>query len=402
MTTRRSLLRTAVSGAALTSTGLLGRLAQAALPGGAIESAVLEGLPGKRPLIKRSYRPPNYETPVSYFEDVLTSNDRFFVRWHLMNIPAVDAAAWRLRIGGDAAGHAYELTLDQLKGEFEAAELVAVCQCAGNRRGLSDPHVPGVEWGYGAMGNARWRGVRLKDILARAGVRPDAVEIAFGGADSPPLAATPGFVKSIPGWKALDENTLVAYEMNGAPLPHWNGFPARIVVPGWAATYWMKQVASISALTQPLDSYWMKTAYRIPKGKYPLVDRFLSQESETTTPITENLVNSLMTNISDGQRFSIDAPFIVKGMAWDGGYGIRHVEISTDEGHTWEGAELGPSLGRYSFLPWQFTVVPRTKGRLTIMARATNAQGATQTSELIFNASGYHNNVVQKVGVEVV
>ena len=401
MTTRRFMLQTAVGGIALAGGGLLGRFARAGLPSGAIESGVLEALPGKQPLIKRSFRPPNYETPVAYFSDAITPNDRFFVRWHLANIPVIDPAAWRLSVGGEGATQEFALTLEQLKHDFEPVELVAVCQCSGNRRGLSDPHVPGVEWGYGAMGNARWKGARLKDILARAGLRKEVIEVAFNGGDTPPLEATPGFVKSIPAWKAVDDNTLLAYEMNGAPLPHWNGFPARIVVPGWTATYWMKQVVSIRALTQPLKSFWVNTAYRIPKGKFPLVDRFVSQESETTTPITEMVVNSLITNVNDGQRYGAGRPLLVKGIAWDGGYGIRRVDISLDEGRSWQGAQLGADLGRYSFRPWQHAFTPRTKGPMSVMARASNAQGSTQVSELIFNGPGYHNNVMQRIGIEI-
>jgi DMSO/TMAO reductase YedYZ molybdopterin-dependent catalytic subunit len=401
MTTRRSVLQTAVGGLALAGGGFFGELARAGLPSGTIESGTLETLPGKQPLLKRSYRPPNYETPLAYFDDVITPNDRFFVRWHLMQIPEIDAADWRLTVGGDAAGREFVLTLEELKRDFEPVEVVAVCQCSGNRRGLSDPHVPGVEWGYGAMGNARWKGARLKDILARAGLKKEAVEIAFDGADRPPLDVTPDFLKSIPVWKALDDNTLVAYEMNGAPLPHLNGFPARVIVPGWTATYWMKKVISIRALTQPLQNFWMNTAYRIPKGKFPLIDRFISQESETTTPITEMVVNSLITNVSDGQRFGGGKPVVVKGLAWDGGYGIRRVDVSVDEGRTWEGAELGADLGRFSFRPWQFAFKPRAKGHISVMARASNTQGASQTYELIFNGPGYHNNVIQKVGLEI-
>jgi DMSO/TMAO reductase YedYZ molybdopterin-dependent catalytic subunit len=400
MTTRRVMLQ-ALGGLVLAGDGLISRIARAELPQGAIDAGVLDALPGKQPLIKRTYRPPNYEAPVAYFKDVITPNDRFFVRWHLANIPTIEVSAWRLSVGGDGVAQPFELTLDQLQRDFEPVELIAVCQCSGNRRGLSDPHVPGVEWGYGAMGNARWKGARLKDILARAGLKKETVEIAFNGADRATLDATPNFIKSIPTWRGLDENTLVAYEMNGAPLPHWNGFPARIVVPGWTATYWVKQVVSIRALTQPLASFWMNTAYRIPKGKFPLVDRFVSQESDTSTPITEMVVNSLITSLTEGQRFAAGAPVAVRGIAWDGGYGIRRVDVSTDEGRTWERAELGADSGRFSFRPWQFTYMPHAKGRVNVMARASNAQGATQTEELIFNAAGYHNNVIQKVGIEI-
>jgi DMSO/TMAO reductase YedYZ molybdopterin-dependent catalytic subunit len=402
MQTRRSFVAMAAGGIALAEGGFIGRWARAELPQGTLVSEVRDTLPGKQPLIKRSYRPPNYESPAEFFDEVLTPNDRFFVRWHLANIPRIDVHTWRLSVGGDAAERGFELSMDELKRDFEPTELVAVCQCAGNRRGLSAPHVAGVEWGSGAMGNARWKGARLKDILARAGLKKDAVEIAFNGSDRAPLDATPAFVKSLPAWKALDENTLVAYEMNGAALPHWNGFPARIVVPGWSATYWMKQVASIRALSQPLASFWMNTAYRIPIGKFPIIDRFTSQESATTTPITEILINSLITNLSAGRRFSAGQPLEFKGIAWDAGYGIRGVEISVDDGTTWQSATLGESLGKYSFRTWQFTCPPRAAGHLSVMARASNTQGTVQPAELIFNGPGYHNNAVQKIALDIV
>jgi DMSO/TMAO reductase YedYZ molybdopterin-dependent catalytic subunit len=401
MTSRRTVLGATASGIALAAAGLLGRSARADLPRGALDAAALDTLPGKKPLLRRTFRPPNYETPLDGFNDVITPNERFFVRWHLANIPQIDVSAWRLDVGGDAGAQAFQLTLEQLKHDFEPAELVAVCQCSGNRRGFSDPHVPGVQWGPGAMGNARWKGARLKDILARAGVSKDTVEVAFNGTDRAPMDATPPFVKSIPAWKALDENTLVAYEMNGAPLPHWNGFPARVVVPGWTATYWMKQVSVIRALSAPLKSFWMNTAYRIPKGKFPVVDRFISQESETSTPITEIMVNSLITQPVEGARLPAGKAVNVTGIAWDGGAGVRRVEISLDGGSTWSTAELGDDLGRFSFRPWRFSFTPMTTVKQLIMARASNAQGTTQPSELIFNAPGYHNNVVQKVTVEI-
>ncbi len=402
MATRRAFLRTIGGGIALANAGLIARRAQAQLPQGSVESAVLNTLPGKQPLIKRSFRPPNYESPIESFDDAITPNDRFFVRWHLSDIPRIGVDSWRLQVGGNSVERGFELTMEQLQRDFTPVEVVAVCQCAGNRRGLSDPHVPGVQWGYGAMGNARWKGVRLRDILVRAGLHKEAIEIAFNGSDRAPLAMTPAFVKSIPVWKAMDENTLIAYEMNGAPLPHWNGFPARIVVPGWTATYWMKQVVSIRALSDPLASFWMNTAYRIPKGKFAIIDRFTSQESEKTTPITEILVSSLITNVAAGQRFAADRPMLIKGIAWDGGYGIRVVEVSVDEGVSWQTAELGVNLGNYSVRTWQFAYSPRVAGRISIMARASNAQGTSQPRELIFNPAGYHNNVVQKIAIDIV
>jgi len=382
------------------------RLAQAAelgpdaLPRGALESALLEALPGKLRLIKKTWRPPNYETPVPYLDQPFTPNEAFFVRYHLANIPQLKAADWRLTIAGDSVERPLQLSLDELRRDYERVEVAALCMCSGNRRGLSDPHVPGVEWGHGAMGNAVWAGARLRDLLARAGLRRDALEIAFGGADSAVLPSTPDFIKTIPVWKALDENTLVAYEMNGQALPHWNGYPARLVVPGWTATYWMKHLTTIDGLSQPYKGFWMNPAYRIPKGKFPIVDRFISQETETSTPITEMVVNSLITAPAQpGVVMHGGAPIEVRGVAWDGGYGIAFVEVSHDDGATWRRAELARDLGRFSWRQWRYRFQPDRPGKHTIMARATNRAGTTQTLDLIFNPAGYHNNVVQRVDI---
>ncbi len=377
------------------------RLGPASLPQGALDAAVLDVLPGKVPLIKKTYRPPNFETPVSYFNEAFTPNDAFFVRYHLAGIAQVDASTWKIAVGGDAAEKSFELTLDMLKHEFEPVELAAVCQCSGNRRGLSIPHVPGVEWGYGAMGNAKWKGARLKDVLARASLKKDALEIVFDGADGPALDKTPDFVKSIPVWKALDENALIAYEMNGEALPHWNGFPARIVIPGWTATYWMKHVTSIQAVSKPFNGFWMEKAYRIPKGKFALVDRFISQETDANTPITEMVVNSLITNLHDGSVLPAGKAAVVRGISWDGGYGIRAVDVSTDGGMSWRPAELGADLGKFAWRQWTFALASPQPGNYTVMAKATNAIGGSQTFDLVFNPAGYHNNVVQRLKVQV-
>jgi DMSO/TMAO reductase YedYZ molybdopterin-dependent catalytic subunit len=369
----------------------------AALPEGTRASAVLDSLPGKKPLIKLSYRPPNYETPIEYFRDAITPNDAFFVRYHLAFIPEVDAKTWKLSVGGDGANGQVQLTMEDLKA-LPPAEVVAVNQCSGNRRGLFQPHVPGVQWAYGAMGCARWKGARLKDVLDRVGVKKEAVEIAFEGADGPVVDKTPDFVKSLPVWKAIEESTLVAYEMNGQPLPHFNGFPARLVVPGWTGTYWMKHLVSVKALLRPETNFWMSGAYRIPLGRFPLVARFTSQDTAANTPITEMVVNSLITSHSDGAE--VKAGSAVGGIAWDAGYGIRAVEVSRDGGATWAAATLGPDLGRYAFRTWSFPL--HEKGKQTVMARATNAVGATQTAALIANPAGYHHNVMHSVSLTVI
>lgn len=372
------------------------------LPAGALEQSMLASLPGKQPLIKRTFRAPNYETPAGQLNEMLTSNERFFVRWHLAVIPEIDPKAWRLRIGGPSAGNPMELTYDDLR-KFAAVELVAVNMCAGNRRGLSQPHVAGVEWGNGAMGNARWRGARLRDVLNRAGVKKDAVEVAFQGQDHGTIMQTPQFSKSLPMWKALDDNTILAYEMNGSALPLHNGMPVRLIVPGWVGTYWMKQISEINVLPKPYDGYWMKSAYRIPIGKFPHLVRFTSQDADgvNTTPITEMVVNSLITNLEDGQRFAAGQAIDVRGIAWDAGYGIRNVDVSVDGGQNWHPAKLAKDFGKYSWRQWQYSFSPKQRGQYAILARATNQKGETQSSELIWNPAGYHNNVPQKINVQV-
>jgi DMSO/TMAO reductase YedYZ molybdopterin-dependent catalytic subunit len=377
-------------------------LGPSTLPAGTLEESTLSALPGKQPLIKRTFRAPNYETPVEYLNEMFTQNIRFFVRWHLAVIPEISTQEWRLRVGGAASQTPVELTYDELR-RFPAVEVVAVNMCAGNRRGLSQPHVAGVEWGNGAMGNARWHGVRLKDILNRAGIKKGAVEVAFQGQDHGVIPQTPQFAKSLPMWKALDENTILAYEMNGQPMPLHNGFPVRLIVPGWAGTYWMKQISEINVLPQPFDGYWMKSAYRIPIDKFPQLVRFTSQEAPgvNTTPITEIVVNSLITSLEDGQRFRLGQPIAVQGVAWDGGHGIRKVEISTDGGQSWRLATLGKDYGKYSWRQWRYQFRPAQRGQYGILAKATNLKGETQSPQLIWNPAGYHNNVPQQVNVQV-
>jgi sulfite dehydrogenase len=403
MITRRHLLGSAGAGAALGISGLLSSFLEAEAAIGELTPGVPEGvgsyatmskLPGKKPLIQLSDRPPNYEAPIEYLRTPITPNDQFYVRYHLSDIPEIKGESYKIAVGGDGANGQAEITLDDLK-KMPAAEVVAVNQCSGNRRGLSQPHVQGVEWGYGAMGCARWKGAKLKDVLEKVGLKKESIEIAFNGADGPAVAATPDFIKSIPTWKAVEDTTIIAYEMNGQPLPHLNGFPARIIVPGWTGTYWMKHVVEINALTKPQGGFWMNPAYRIPVGKFPLRDRFISQENAVSTPITEIVVNSLITSHRNGDKVKA-GKVTVSGMAWDGGYGIRSVEVSTDGGRNWATATLGQDIGRFAFRPWSFGISAK-KGQNSVMVNATNKLGQSQTSELIFNPAGYHNNVMQNI-----
>jgi sulfite dehydrogenase (cytochrome) subunit A len=373
-------------------------IAEPGLPEGAVRSAEWLTLPGKMPLIKRSFRPPNLETPLEYYSQPITPNRAFFVRYHHAVIPQVDRDAWRLQLGGNGARRPLSFSVEELQKQFQPAEVTALCLCSGHRRGLANPHVAGLQWGSGAMGTARWRGVRLKDILGTAELAAEAVEIAFDGADGPVLPATPDFQKSLPLGKALDPNTLVALEMNGEPLPHWHGAPARLVVPGWTATYWMKHLVSIEVRTSPFENFWMKTAYRIPLGQFAQLERFTGQDGATNTPITEIAVNSLITMPADLAPVRRGRSFEVRGLAWDGGYGLQSVEVSIDAGVNWRAARLGEDLGRFAPRAWMLTLqVGSGSGPFQVWARATNRRGMTQPVEAIPNPAGYHTNPIQKL-----
>ncbi|MDD5461781.1 MAG: molybdopterin-dependent oxidoreductase [Methylococcales bacterium] len=401
MVNRRHFIKKAAGGLAALGSALLSKGSALAADLVAAETettSIMDILSRKKALIKKSFRPPNYETPAGYFDAPFTPINAFFVRYHLSVIPEVKAEDWRLHIGGDAVRTPFTLTLEQLRRDFKSVEIAALCLCSGNRRGLFQPQVPGVQWGSGAMGNARWRGVRLKDVLAEAGIEKSALEVSLNGADSGVLEITPDFIKSLPLAKALDENTLIAFEMNGEPLPHWNGFPARLILPGWTATYWMKHLTDINVMAKPFDGYWMKTAYRIPSGRFP-GGGFSSQETPATVPITEIVVNSLITSLIDGQAVPVFKPLEISGVAWDGGNGIAQVEISTDDGVSWHPAMLKQDYGRFSWRQWRYDFEPKRTKEYRIMARAISCSGACQPLEPIPNPSGYHHNAVQKITI---
>src|SRR5215469_1517185 len=392
--TRREALLAAAAFAAV------GARADENVPAGSSSGDLLAALPGKKPQIQRAFRPPNFETPLADLASLYTGNAVFFVRYHLAVIPRVDTTSWRLQIGGPSAQRSLALSLAELKSSFPHASVAAVNQCSGNRRGLFSPRVPGVQWGNGAMGNALWTGVRLRDVLHKAGVAADALEVVFNGADTSVLPATPDFVKSLPIDRALDESTLIAFEMNGQPLPHWNGAPARLIVPGWTGTYWMKHLTDIRIQPTAFDGFWMKSAYRIPTGAFPTA-RFVSQETPETTPITEMLVNSVIVTPAPAARLRRGEPAQLAGKAWDAGSGIAVVEVSVDGRQSWREATLGRDLGRFAWREFQLPLDTSKSGPLEISVRARSRNGATQPEKLTFNAAGYHDNRVQTVRVEV-
>jgi DMSO/TMAO reductase YedYZ molybdopterin-dependent catalytic subunit len=264
--------RNFLAGAGGLAAGLLGAYSRPAGAGGLVELPFANGrrelasnFPQKGALILQRIRPPLLETPFEVFDQgVFTPNDRFYVRWHLANIPtAIDPAQFRLKVRGHVQ-RPISLRMHDLLHDFSPFEIAAVNQCSGNSRGFFNPRVTGGQWGNGAMGNALWRGVRLKDVLDRAGVAAGAVEVRLKGLDTGLVAQTPDFMKSLAMDHARDGEVMLAYEMNGRPLPLLNGFPLRLVVPGWYATYWVKMVEDIEVLDQADENYWMSKAYLIP------------------------------------------------------------------------------------------------------------------------------------------
>ena len=370
------------------------------LPDGVRQIAQFADLPDKRRLLRLTDRPPNYATPINVFTDAVTPNERFFVRYHLAGVPsAEDMDGWALSIGGDAVEHAVRLKMSDLR-DLPSNELLAVCQCAGNRRGFVDPHVAGVQWTDGGMGCAVWRGPALRDVLKAAGVKPDALEVWLGGADKPTLDEMPPYRKSLPVEKALDADTIVAIAMNNAPLPLLNGYPARLVAPGWAGTYWMKHLTMIDVSPAPLKNFWMQTAYRVPAGLFPVERPFQSQATETTVPVTELVVNSLIADPLDGQEVDRSG-FTIRGVAWDHGAGINRVEISLDGGGTWQDALLDRPLGAYAYRRFSLQTGFVRRGTYRLMSRATSHTGERQADRFKANPGGYNNNVPLPISVVV-
>ena len=381
---------------------LVGTAASPALAAGvslpfASGERTLAAYPQKRQLIVLTSRPVQLETPAAIFDaGEFTPNDAFFVRWHLPEVPThIDPAAFRLKVRG-AVTSPLTLGLDDLRTQFEPVEVNAVLECAGNSRGFSAPRVPGGQWANGAMGNARWRGARLRDILARSYPRADAAQVRFQGAERPALPTTPEFLKSLDVAVVNDPNVIVAYEMNGADLPVLNGFPVRLVVPGYFGTYWVKALNDIEVLTEPDQNYWMKTAYRVPATPNNSVAP--TDTGFATVPITNLTVRSFITNLTDGGSIGAGRTTI-RGIAFDGGTGIRSVGISTDGGTTWRDADLGEDLGKFSFRRWTATFDARSGGRYVLASRATSNGGEQQVNR--WNPSGYARNAVENVTVTV-
>ncbi|MBI1402901.1 MAG: molybdopterin-dependent oxidoreductase [Porphyrobacter sp.] len=386
---RRALLAGA-GGAALAGPVLARKLVDLGLPGGPSLRPLDPQFPGKGEMIVQRIRAPLLETPMAVFDEgLLTPNNRHFVRWHWEMPTRVDAAAHRVTVGG-AVERPASLTLDEVVGAGERVEVVAVNQCAGNGRGLSDTRVTGAQWGNGAVACAKWTGVRLRDVLAKAGVAPGAKRVRFAGLDVPLTDGAPQFLKSIPLEIAMRDDVLVAWGMNDEPLPLLNGYPLRIVVPGWFSTYWVKMLSTIEVLTGEDDSFFMAKGYRVPTQ--PVTP---ASGEVTMVPITTMPPRAFITSHADGDSVARGRPLTLRGIAFGGDAGLARVDLvgaGADRPCT-----MGPDAGPYAFRRWEVTLPAVTGDLAGIGVRAANVKGAVQPERLAWNPGGYARNVIERI-----
>jgi DMSO/TMAO reductase YedYZ molybdopterin-dependent catalytic subunit len=366
-------------------------------PGGNGARPLTKDFPQKGTMVLQRSRPPLLETPFTDFDQqVFTSNDKFFVRWHWSVIPTqIDPATFRLRVHGAVDGEV-SLSLSQLTS-LKAVDIAAVNQCSGNSRGFFEPRVPGAQWGNGGMGNARWTGAKLSDVLDKAGVKSSAVAVRFTGLDEPAVSEGPPFKKSLSLEHARQPEVIIAYAMNGKTLPLLNGFPIRLIVPGWYSTYWIKTLSDIELLEAPDDNYWMKTAYLIPDTAH--ADMKPGQAGVTMVPINRMVPRSFITNLGQGAKLKANAAVALRGMAMGGDCGVAKVEVSADDGQSWHDAKLGKDEGPYSFRQWTARIAMGAAGPVNLSVRCTNTKGEMQPETPNWNPSGFMRNVVERLPV---
>lgn len=356
--------------------------------------------PQKAPLVLLTDRPVQLETPRHYFLTPFTPNEAFYVRWHLDGIPnTVDLKEWRLRVEGNVA-KPLALSLSDLMSKFRAESVAAVNQCSGNSRSRLQPRVPGGQWGNGAMGNALWSGVRLKDVLSAAGIKSGSVQVQLQGLEEgqgPEGNGSHTFAKSLDLANPVIDECLIAYAMNGEPLPMLNGFPVRLVVPGYFATYWMKCLSWIRVLDKADENFWMKTAYRIPdtpRGNTTPAE--MKAGTVKTIPIERMPVRSFLISPDGGSKIPAGMSVTLRGIAFSGYGRVTKVELSDDGAKTWKAAHLGEDLGAYSFRTWDCSWTPKAAGRYMLAVRATDEKGNVQPDEAVWNPGGYLWNRIEQ------
>jgi DMSO/TMAO reductase YedYZ molybdopterin-dependent catalytic subunit len=354
--------------------------------------------PEKKEMLLLTDRPPQLETPLHIFKQDITPNEYFFVRWHLSQLNLrIDIDTFRLYVNG-AVGKPLALSMNDLKTKFPQDSMIALAICAGNSRSTFNPKVPGSQWTNGAMGNAKWKGVKVKYLLEAAGINKNAVDVAFGGMDRGALPGVPPFVKSLDVAHAMDGEVLVAYEMNGQDIPMLNGYPLKLVVPGWYATYWVGELNTINVLPEKFHGFWMDKAYKVASN--PALNETPTNLSKETVPLTNIYLHSIFVTPEPTEKIAAGKPCHVEGLAFNDGSGIAKVELSTDDGKTWNATTLNPEIAKYSWRRWKYEWTPANSGTYHLVVRATDNKGATQP-EKQWNRSGYGRGFMEHLDVQV-
>jgi len=338
--------------------------------------------------------PEDLESPPEYFTTWLTPVDSFFVRQHLPR-PKVQPTTHSISIGGMVTNK-LALSIADLK-KLPQYTVPATLECAGNGRGNFRPRIPGLQWTKGAIGNAEWRGPRVKDVLAKAAVTYGATYVDFDGADIG-VGKTPDFIRSIPLRKAMHEATLLALDMNGQPLPELHGGPVRLIVPGWDGASWVKWVSTIQVSAQPHEGFYMKTAYKYPKYA---VGPGGAAKPEDMEVIEGMAVKSFFAKPSGETKHKLGTPVSLAGVAWGGENRITRVEVSVDAGATWQNAAVSKQDFPFAWRLWNFDFKPTRPGYYTLCCRATDSAGRTQPIEAQWNPSGYLYNAIERIAVLV-
>jgi len=349
---------------------------------------------GKEGMIVRSARFLDLEAPPEFLTSWITPVPHFFVRNHMHEPSSIDPAEWRLTVGGEVE-KGISLSLADL-ARLEQHTVINTLECAGNGRGFQQPRVPGVQWQKGAVGTSKFRGPRLRDVLARAGVKSNGKHVMFHGLDEVP-GKVPPFIRSIPIEKANDGDTLIATHMDGAPLNKHHGFPARTLVPGWVGAASCKWLSEIKVLEKEFEGNFMKPGYRFPNTPGKPGEAVNPDE---THPLTALGVKSIIALPSDGAEFKAGTVHI-QGAAWAGEADIVKVEISADGGRVWQPAQLGKDRAKYAWRLWHYQWKPSKSGDYVLLSKATDSQGRTQPETAIWNPSGYLYNAIDQVKIHV-